>query len=399
MFLSKQININNYNLREPFNQQPTENLLNDILFCFDTNAIPLLTPLGIKIVRNMENTMMDIADNYGMEQIEPPTIIDNNVLEQGQEIGQQFRSKIMYLSGKMEGFHLMMTPEPLFIKVLSDNNLSHSQLPLRYVYSTNFYRNMADPRHFLRGKQFKMFGGFSVDTDRNSLIKSSEMFDSLTQSIFSTFRLPFYKQDNGDKLMAEYFYLSEAGKENVYLPQIDESKKTKALSLAMYYHYTTDKPVKLKYTNSENKKVKPLFLTYGMGTQRTLFSIMDVNRDEYGFNLPECLRPFDYVVIPLQQKLKPLANMTYERMKSLGLSVAVDDRTNVSVINRQKCSQFLSCPTNIIVTDNGYKIYNRKLEKVAETENLVQLYTFLSRPQQIIPAALKVSQIKIGLER
>ncbi len=399
MFLSKQININNYNLREPFNQQPTENLLNDILFCFDTNAIPLLTPLGIKIVRNMENTMMDIADNYGMEQIEPPTIIDNNVLEQGQEIGQQFRSKIMYLSGKMEGFHLMMTPEPLFIKVLSDNNLSHSQLPLRYVYSTNFYRNMADPRHFLRGKQFKMFGGFSVDTDRNSLIKSSEMFDSLTQSIFSTFRLPFYKQDNGDKLMAEYFYLSEAGKENVYLPQIDESKKTKALSLAMYYHYTTDKPVKLKYTNSENKKVKPLFLTYGMGTQRTLFSIMDANRDEYGFNLPECLRPFDYVVIPLQQKLKPLANMTYERMKSLGLSVAVDDRTNVSVINRQKCSQFLSCPTNIIVTDNGYKIYNRKLEKVAETENLVQLYTFLSRPQQIIPAALKVSQIKIGLER
>ena len=399
MFLSKQININNYNLREPFNQQPTENLLNDILFCFDTNAIPLLTPLGIKIVRNMENTMMDIADNYGMEQIEPPTIIDNNVLEQGQEIGQQFRSKIMYLSGKMEGFHLMMTPEPLFIKVLSDNNLSHSQLPLRYVYSTNFYRNMADPRHFLRGKQFKMFGGFSVDPDRNSLIKSSEMFDSLTQSIFSTFRLPFYKQDNGDKLMAEYFYLSEAGKENVYLPQIDESKKTKALSLAMYYHYTTDKPVKLKYTNSENKKVKPLFLTYGMGTQRTLFSIMDANRDEYGFNLPECLRPFDYVVIPLQQKLKPLANMTYERMKSLGLSVAVDDRTNVSVINRQKCSQFLSCPTNIIVTDNGYKIYNRKLEKVAETENLVQLYTFLSRPQQIIPAALKVSQIKIGLER
>lgn len=399
MFLSKQININNYNLREPFNQQPTENLLNDILFCFDTNAIPLLTPLGTKIVRNMENTMMDIADNYGMEQIEPPTIIDNNVLEQGQEIGQQFRSKIMYLSGKMEGFHLMMTPEPLFIKVLSDNNLSHSQLPLRYVYSTNFYRNMADPRHFLRGKQFKMFGGFSVDTDRNSLIKSSEMFDSLTQSIFSTFRLPFYKQDNGDKLMAEYFYLSEAGKENVYLPQIDESKKTKALSLAMYYHYTTDKPVKLKYTNSENKKVKPLFLTYGMGTQRTLFSIMDANRDEYGFNLPECLRPFDYVVIPLQQKLKPLANMTYERMKSLGLSVAVDDRTNVSVINRQKCSQFLSCPTNIIVTDNGYKIYNRKLEKVAETENLVQLYTFLSRPQQIIPAALKISQIKIGLER
>ena len=249
-----------------------------------------------------------------------------------------------------------------------------------------------------------MFGGFSVDTDMQSLHRSSEVFDELTQKLFSTFQLPFYKKDSQDKLMAEYFYLSAAGKENVYLPEIDENNKTKALSLAMYYHYSVDGPLRLKYVNPENKKVKPLFLTYGLGTQRTLFSIMDANRDQYGFDLPKCLRPFDYVLIPLHQKLKPYANMTYERMKSLGLRVALDDRTNISVDNRQKCSQFLSCPTNILVTDKGFKVYNRKLEKLAEPDSLVQLYTYLAQPQEIVPTSTQtptpsILLLKKGLER
>ena len=398
MFLSKQININNYNLRTPFSEQTTEDLLNTILFRYNTNAIPFLTPIGSTIVQNMENTMLAHADKCGMERVELPTIVHNRVLEQGQAVGEQFESKIMRLQGKMEGFHLMTTPEPLFINILSDNNLSHQQMPLRYVYTSNFYRDMADPRHFLRGKQFKMFGVFSVDADMQSLQHSSEVFDSLTENLFSAFKLPFYKKNSPDKLMAEYFYLSEAGKENVYLPEIDANNKTKALSLAMYYHYTVDGPLRLKYVNQENKKVKPLFLTYGLGTQRTLFSIMDANRDQYGFNLPECLRPFDYVLIPLHQKLKPYANMTYQRMKSLGFKTAIDDRTTISVGNRQKCSQFLSCPTNILVTDDGFKVYNRKLEKIAEPDNLMQLYTYLAQPQKIVSSPT-ILHLKKGLER
>lgn len=399
MFLSSFINVNNYNLRDPFSTQSTEDLLNNIVFRYDTNAIPFMTPFGTKIIQNMENTMLAHASNYGMEQIEPPTIVDNAVLEQGQEIGEQFRSKIMFLQGNMEGFHLMMTPEPLIINILSDNNLSHQQLPLRYTYAMNFYRDMADPRHFLRGKQFRMFGGFTVDAGMQSLQESCEMFDALTQTMFSDFKLPYHKHDNPDKLMAEYFYLSEVGKENVYLPEINPDKKVRALSLAMYYHYTTDKPLRLKYVNKENKKVKPVFLTYGLGTQRTLFSIMDANRDEYGFNLPDCLRPFDYIIIPTQPQLKPLANLTYVRMRSMGLNVAMDDRTNVSVTNRQKYSQILSSPTNIVVTNEGYKIFNRKLEKVAEKENFMQLYDYFSQPQQVMSSAIKIAQMKRGLQR
>ena len=144
MFLSKQININNYNLRTPFSEQTTEDLLNTILFRYNTNAIPFLTPLGSKILQNMENTMLTHADRCGMEKVELPTIIDDKVLAQGQAVGEQFESKIMRLQGKMEGFHLLTTPEPLFISILSDNNLSHQQMPLRYVYASNFYRDMAN---------------------------------------------------------------------------------------------------------------------------------------------------------------------------------------------------------------------------------------------------------------
>ncbi len=399
MRLSKQININNYNLREPFSAQSTEDLLNTILFCYDTDAVPLLTPLGKRIIQNMEDNMLQEARNHGLEQIELPTIVDNSVLEQGQEVGEQFYKKIMFLKGNMEGNHLLTSPEPLIAKILSDNNLSYTQLPLQYVYTDNFYRDMADPRHFLRGKQFKMFGAFSIDSDMPSLIKSSQIFDSMTEKIFSTFNLPFYKKTDLDKLKTEYFYLSEDGKENVYLPEIDPLKKTKALSLAMYYRYPTDKPVKLKYTNSQNKKVKPLFLTYGMGTQRALFSIMNENRDEYGFNLPACLRPFDYVLIPLKQEHKPLANKTYYQMQQMGLNTAIDDRTNVSVANRQKCSQFLSCPTNIIVTNNGFKVYNRQLEKIAEIQNADQLYAFLSEHRKHTAPTLDIIQTKKGLQR
>lgn len=399
MHIAQFTNVNNYNLHDPFSIQSTEDLLNTLLFRYNTNAVPFMTPLGKRILDNMENTMLAHAGSFGMEQIEPPTIVDNIVLEQGQEIGEQFRSKIMFLQGNMDGYHLMMTPEPLIINILSDNNLSHQQLPLRYTYAMNFYRDMADPRHFLRGKQFRMFGGFTVDSDMQSLQRSCEVFDSLTQKMFSDFRLPYHKHDNPDKFMAEYFYLSETGKENVYLPEINADKKIRALSLAMYYHYTTDKPLRLKYVNKENKKVKPVFLTYGLGTQRTLFSVMDANRDEYGFNLPECIRPLDYVIIPLQSQLKPLANMTYERMKSIGLNVALDDRTNISVLNRQKCSQILSAPTNIVVTDKGYKIFNRKLEKVAEKANFMELYDYFTQPQQVISVSLNIAQMKRGLQR
>lgn len=372
----------------PTDDLKTSGMLTDGLVAHFTGAgIPLYMPVGKAILDKIEGILRDEADNHGFDQIEIPAIMGNDLLEDGQEVGELFRSKFMVLTDRMEGYHLLSTPEMLFVKLASSTLLSHRQFPIRQVYMSDFFRQIHDAQSILKGKQFRIFGGISLEKDVAGVEAGLAQFRTMTEAAFNRMGLPFHVERQRGPLDCEYFYLTDKEGDNLVLPGIDKENRVKALSLAMAYHYAEGKPLPMRYRDAANQNAKPQLVTYGLGTQRLLYCVMDHFRDDKGFNLPENLRPFDSAVIPRSEKEAEVAEQVYVLLKKAGQSVALDDRYRYRGSDREKAADYKGCGNKVVVAPDAITIKDRSGATICEFANLNEFATFvLSRIQPATPA-------------
>lgn len=316
-------------------------------------------PVGKAILDNIETILLKQADKSGFDAIEIPSIMSNEAVEDGQEIGEEFRSKFMVLTDRMSGNHLLSTPEMLFVKLAQSTLLSHRQLPIRQVYMNDFFRQIHDARSILKGRQFRVFGGVSLEKDEVDVAQGLAAFREMTEEALKTMGLPFHVERNRGYLDAEYFYLTNEEGDNLVLNGINKTARVKALSLAMAYHYGVGKNLAMRYRTSTNDNRKISLVTYGLGTQRLLYCVMDHYRDEKGFNLPDNLRPFDISLIPRSQGDQDTAERAYNYLKESGQKVCLDDRYRLRLTEREQAADYIGCSHNIVISADGLTIKNR----------------------------------------
>lgn len=367
--------------------KPTSELLTDGLIAhFASAGIPHYMPVGKAILCNIESALLRQADKIGFDVVEIPSIMGNDTIEDGQEVGEEFRSKFMALTDRMSGYHLLSTPEMLFVRLAQSTLLSHRQLPVRQVYMNDFFRQIHDARSILKGKQFRVFGGISLEKDAAGVTQGLEAFRTMTEMAFEAMGLPFHVERNRGYLDSEYFYLTDGEGDNLVLDGINKTERVKALSLAMAYHYGAEKNLAIRYRTSTNDNGKLSLVTYGLGTQRLLYCIMDHYRDEKGFNLPDNLRPFDISLIPRSQGDQDAAERAYNHLKESGQKVCMDDRYRLRLTERGQAADYIGCSYNIVISADGLTIKNRDGHTVKRFQTMDEFIASTDgRPAQTMP--------------
>ena len=358
MLLSNQIfNCTHY----PVNHKnmKTSDLIKDFLVTFNDPAIPFFTPLGNIILTKIEDILRQEATNNQIDEVKIPLIMKTQLLEKGQQIGEQFAQKIVHLGGSMGEFHMMTSPEMMFLNLFSENKLTERTLPIHYFYCTDLCRNMPDPKGFLRGKQLRVFGGISFDKTQQQANQTSQKIDDMFASAFKNMGFPFHREAGGSGFSSEYFYLLSKENESYFIPSINPSGKTKALSFGMNYQYIPEKSKEgFFYIAQNGEKKLPYMTSYALSTQRILYVVMDYFRDEHGVNLPENLRPLDIIVLTgkeTQQECQRIAQI----LEKAGYKVGIEDLYYADYKKRLLTADFLGTQYTLSLGKNTYLLRSR----------------------------------------
>jgi prolyl-tRNA synthetase len=352
-----------------YDTKPTSTLVENGVFAyFLNNGFPFYLPIGHSLMNRLKRLCSREAAKSGMQEIDIPLVASNAVLEKGENVGGQFRSKIFFLQGYMNGYHMFTTPEPIVIELASKSLTSYKQMPMRQIYHMEVFRSFDRPAGILKGLQFKTLMGHSLDLDAESTKESQLVFESMTDRIFQQLGIKTDKCRNLRGVDLEYFYKCPEG-ENIDLVG-DGVGRAKALSLAMIYQYNKNGRNWARFKRKDGKNGYPLYTTYGFGTQRVFYATLDACRDEFGFNLPDIVRPFRMVVIPIKEDRMNRAEQVYNDLSNLNMDLLFDDRPNLIWGDKAKFADYLGIPYKVVVFDSTFSVRERGGREVYNSANL-----------------------------
>jgi prolyl-tRNA synthetase len=142
-------------------------------------------PLGLKVLRNVENIVRDEMNAIGAQELVFPALLPREPYEatgRWTEYGPNlFRLK------DRKGADMLLGPthEEMFTLVVKDLYSSYKDLPLSIYQIQNKYRDEARPRAgVLRGREFVMKDSYSFDIDQDGLQASYELHRKAYIKIF-----------------------------------------------------------------------------------------------------------------------------------------------------------------------------------------------------------------------
>ena len=132
-------------------------------------------PLGLKVLRNVENIVRDEMNAIGAQELVFPALLPREPYE---ATGRwtEYGDGIFRLKDRKEADYLLgPTHEEMFTLVVKDLYSSYKDLPVWLYQIQTKYRDEARPRAgLLRGREFVMKDSYSFDIDDAGLEKSYE---------------------------------------------------------------------------------------------------------------------------------------------------------------------------------------------------------------------------------
>ena len=371
-------NLFRFDKPKDFDNMPISRLMKGLVFDFDDQYIPFFTPIGTTMLNNIENVFRKNLEKVNCCEVQIPLIMSTNSLKFGQEVGSLFERKIMHLSGNMKDYHLMTSPEMVFVNLFSKNGVDSNAMPINYYYVSNIFRDMPDPKHILRTKQIRIFGGVSFDKSKEMRQQTEDNITGALYQSFVDFGVPFHKERFSNGASSEFFYLNSKENETYMIPSIDDKHRTKSISLGMIYDYGTECPKDLFHINPyTNEKQKTFITSYAVGTQRVVYMIMDHFRDSKGFNLPANIRPCDVVFVTGEQNLDTIEKMAAE-LSDNKVNVYIDNVFGRTHKKRMDDADYIGAGLKVVSRVDSLSVFDR--EGVLQTKS--------SNPQEIVKTVL-----------
>ena len=367
-------NLFNFDRPQNFDTMPVSKLMKGLVFDFDDMYIPFFTPIGTSMLNNVEKVFRTNLEQVDSYEIQIPLIMSNASLQTGQEVGSLFERKIMRLSGKMSEYHLMTSPEMVFINLFAKNGIDSNSMPIKYHYISNIFRNMPDPKHILRTKQIRIIGGVSFDKNAQTRqLTENQLTEALRKSLVD-FKIPFHTERFANGASSEFFYLNSKENETYMIPSLDPNNRTKSISLGMIYDYSAECPNDFLHIDPLTKLSSKTFVTsYAFGLQRVLYVIMDHYRDNKGFNLPANIRPYDVVFISSKENMELVKKMTSD-LSNAGITTCIDNIFGRAHTKRMDNADYIGAGIKTVIRNNTLSAFDRS----------GNLHTKTSDPQEVI---------------
>ncbi|MBQ8568122.1 MAG: proline--tRNA ligase [Oscillospiraceae bacterium] len=290
----------------------------------------VIRPYGYAIWENIQRILDGMFKETGHETVCMPMFIPESLLQKEKDHVEGFAPVVAWVthggSEKLEDrLCVRPTSETLFCEHYSNIIHSYRDLPKLYNQWVSVVRWEKTTRPFLRSREFLWQEGHTIhETAEEAVIETERMLNVYAEFCEKYLAMPVVK---GMKTESDKF----AGAVSTYaIEALMHDGKALQAGTSHYFGDGFAKAFDIQYTSRENKLEYPHQTSWGV-TTRLIGAIIMTHGDNNGLVLPPAVAPVQVVIVPVQQHKEGVldeANKLYEKLKSCGIRVKVDDSDN-----------------------------------------------------------------------
>lgn len=189
----------------------------------NSNGIYMYTPLGRRIVKNIEAIVREEMDRCGAMEVSMPSLIPEEIyINSGRRM--IFGDNMFTLKDRYDRpYSLGPTHEELFVEMSKSQIKSYKDMPFNLYQMRTKFRDETRPRYgLIRTREFTMKDAYSFDADLTSLDKSYEIMFNAYKHIFDRIGLNYkiVRADTGAMgglLSEEFQAITDIGEDTLVL--------------------------------------------------------------------------------------------------------------------------------------------------------------------------------------
>ena len=354
-------------------------------------------PLGWRVMKKIENIIREEVEAIGGQAVFMPTLQP----KENWEITGRWSSiddlyKVKDKSNRE--FALGPTHEEIIVPLVKNYINSYKDIPFyAYQVQNKFRMELRAKSGLLRGREFLMKDLYSFHLDEKDL---DQYYEKAKDAYFKIFKraglgtntyLTFASGGSFSKYSHEFQTLSEAGEDIIYIcrkcsvainkeiknetPRCpdcggEDFREEKAIEVGNIFKLNDkfSKPFNLAVKNEKGEDKIILMGCYGIGLNRLMGTIVELNHDEEGIIWPESVSPFKVHLISLGKNED--AEKIYNDLSAKGTEVLYDDR-DVSAGEKFADSDLIGIPYRIVVSEKSLAAGGVELKKRNEDKTIV----------------------------
>ena len=354
-----------------------------------TSGIYTWLPIGLKVLRKVENIVREEMDASGAQEVLMPMVQPKELWEETKR-WEKMGPELLRIQDRHErDFCLGPTHEEVITDIIRNNIKSYKELPLNLYQIQTKFRDEVRPRYgVMRGREFLMKDSYSFNLNEESLNESYLAMKETYKKILDRLGLKFkiVKADSGaigGDASEEFHALADNGEDTIAISDSSdfaintellleegddieslEGKPSpdgkgiiqvkKGIEVGHIFQLGKVYSDAMKANVLDNDgKAKSLFMgCYGIGVSRLVAAAIEQNNDEKGIIWPESMAPFEVNIVAIgfdkDEKIAKAATDLYKELSSMGYEVILDDRKD-GYGTKMKDAELIGIPINIII--------------------------------------------------
>ncbi len=345
-------------------------------------------PLGLRVLRKVENIVRDEMDKSGAQEILMPAVQPAELWQESGRWDQYGPELLRFKDRHDREFCYGPTHEEIITHLIRNEIRSYKQLPVNLYQIQTKFRDEIRPRFgIMRGREFLMKDSYSFHLEQSSLDETYELMYETYTNIFNRLGLKFRAvlADNGNiggSRSHEFHVLAESGEDAiVYSTTGDYAANVEVfedgvkagdpspdgngvLDIARgievgHIFQLGDKYAKAmgaSVLDEDGKSTTLIMGCYGIGVSRLVAATIEQNHDKNGIIWPEAIAPFSVALLPMNmhksQRLRDAAEDLYNKLQAAGIDVLFDDRKERPGVMFAN-AELMGIPHRIVIGERG----------------------------------------------
>jgi prolyl-tRNA synthetase len=322
-------------------------------------------PLGLKVLRKVENIVREEMNNSGAVELLMPSLQPATLWKETGRYEKMGRDMIKFTDRHEREMIFGPTHEEVITDIVRKYIKSWKQLPIILYQIQTKFRDEIRPRFsIIRAREFLMKDAYSFDIDEEGLDKSYNLMKETYKKIFERCGIKFTIIEAESGVIGGKF-----SEEFVAEGECSELEVGHIFKLGIEY----SKSMKAYFVDKDGKE-RPIYMgCYGIGVSRIVASIIEGNYDKDGIIWPTSVAPFLIDIVPtniVENEILKTGEKIYNELKENGFDVIFDDRDESAGV-KFKDADLCGFPFQIII---GKKVKTGNVEvKERKTGETIEL--------------------------
>lgn len=225
-----------------------------------SSGIYMFMPLGLRVLKNIENIVRDEMNKSGASELLMPSLIHREIYEKSGR-AKAFGSSIFELKDRFEKPYVLgPTHEELFVIAAKQKIKSYKDMPFTIYQIQNKFRDEPRPRYgLIRVREFAMKDAYSFDKDYEGLDKSYKIMYNAYKNIFDRMNINYkiVKADTGvmgGLLSEEFQAITSIGEDKLFNCDSCDYASNIEVAECVYKEINKDEKLNMQLVHTPNTK-------------------------------------------------------------------------------------------------------------------------------------------------